>query len=239
MNTSSSASPASPRRRGTLTFIRDVIIILVLALIASFLVKTFLVRSFYIPSSSMEDTLQINDRILVNQLVPEVSAVHHGDVVVFTDPGGWLTPRAQEDPGPIQWFFEVIGLSPSDSDNHLVKRVIGLPGDNVMCCNTLGQLVINGEAIKEPYVKLPANTTKVSSIDFDIIVPKDSLWVMGDNRYSSQDSRYHMDQPGGGSIPMDNVVGHAFIITWPLNRLTILDSHSGIFPTSDSGSDSE
>ncbi|MFC4223442.1 signal peptidase I [Lysinibacter cavernae] len=224
-----SRSSSRRRRRGTATFFRDLAIILLVAFTASFLVKTFLMRSFYIPSSSMENTLQINDRILVNQLVPELSSVKRGDIVVFKDPGGWLTPRPQQDPGPIGWFFEAIGLAPTDSDEHLVKRVIGLPGDHVECCNALGQIMVNGEGVDEPYLKLPNESSAASGIKFDVVVPEGKLWVMGDNRYSSADSRYNTDKPGEGFVPMENVVGRAFMINWPLNHFTIFNSRAELF----------
>lgn len=226
-------NPGVQRRRGIWPFLRDLLIIVVVALLVSFLVKTFLIRSFYIPSGSMENTLQIDDRIIVNELVPDVVDIARGDVVVFTDPGGWLNnPPALDQP----WIVEVwdgilnaIGLSVSDSNDHLVKRVIGLPGDEVECCNTLGQMSVNGVPLNEQYLLLPQGAQTVSAKAFDITVPGNSLWVMGDNRYNSQDSRYNGNTPGKGFVPIDNVVGRAFVISWPTDRWSWLSDYPETF----------
>lgn len=222
------------RRRSTLTFLRDVLIIVLIAIVVSFLVKTFLVRSFYIPSGSMKNTLQIDDRILVDEITPRFGGYDHGDIVVFRDPGGWLdTVPAKRSGGPLadgaDWFLTLIGFSVSDSDDHLIKRVIGLPGDHVVCCNELGQITVNGTAIDESsYIAVPAGAP-ASQIPFDVTVPAGSLWVMGDNRNNSRDSRYHQDEPGHGFVPIDNVVGRAFMITWPFDRFGLLDFHHPVF----------
>ncbi|ARJ04835.1 signal peptidase I [Cnuibacter physcomitrellae] len=215
-------------------FLRDLLIIFVIALLASVLIKTFLVRSFYIPSGSMENTLQINDRILVNQLEPGLMPIERGDVVVFKDPGGWLPVKAEPAKNPIvaalDWVLEGVGLAPDDADDHLIKRVIGLPGDEVTCCNALGQMEVNGVPLDESsYLKLPQGVTAVSQQPFDVTVPEGSLWVMGDNRYNSADSRYNQDKPGGGFVPIDDVVGRAIIVTWPIDHWTWLDNHSSVF----------
>ncbi|THG31733.1 signal peptidase I [Naasia lichenicola] len=219
--------------RGIGLFLRDVLIILVVAVLVSFLIKTFLVRSFYIPSGSMEDTLQIDDRIIVNQLTPELMPLNRGDVVVFRDPGGWLLAQepVQQPPvtAAIDWVLSFVGLSAPDSNDHLIKRLIGLPGDHVTCCNALGQMSVNGVPLDEPYIKLPEGVTRVSEIDFDVTVPADSLWVMGDNRYNSRDSRYNQDQPTKGFVPISNVVGRALLISWPIDRWTWLDNYPSVF----------
>jgi len=222
------------RRRGWLVFLRDVLLIVLVAVLVSFLVKSFVVRSFYIPSGSMKDTLLIDDRILVDEVTPRFGGYHHGDIVVFQDPGGWLPPSTQPARPPIiegiDWVLSVVGLSAPDSDDHLVKRIIGLPGDHVVCCNALGQITINDVPINETdYVKLPAGETAASGDPFDITVPDDRLWVLGDNRYQSKDSRYNTDQPGEGFVPIENVVGRAFVITWPLSRFGLLDFHYDVF----------
>lgn len=220
-------------------FLRDVAVILVAAVVISFLIKTFLVRSFYIPSESMEDTLHINDRIIVNQLEPGLFPVSRGDVVVFKDPGGWLTPEPEPEQSPfvagVEWVLSFVGLTAPDSNDHLIKRVIGLPGDTVTCCDEYGRLAINGVPIDEPYLKLPEGVTKVSNEDFEITVPEDALWVMGDNRYTSADSRYNRDKPGGGFVPFDNVVGRAILVTWPIDRWAWLDNHPFVFSSVDAG----
>ena len=222
------ASARRSRKGGAWRFLRDVLIILVAAILISFLIKTFLIRSFYIPSPSMEDTLEVNDRIIVNELQPKLFPLQRGDVVVFKDPGGWLPP-SEPDTNPVDWVLSVVGLTAPDSNDHLIKRVIGLPGDHVTCCNTFGQMSVNGTPLDEPYVKLPTGITAVSKDAFDVTVPKGSLWVMGDNRYDSADSRYNRDKPGNGFVPMDDVVGRAILITWPVDRWTWLDDYSLTF----------
>jgi signal peptidase I len=224
------------KKRGIGTFVRDVLVIFLAALLISFLIKTFLIRSFYIPSGSMEQTLQINDRIIVNELVPDLVDVKRGDVVVFTDPGGWLdgtAPISTTTGNPvsdgISWFLTLVGLGAQDSNDHLIKRVIGLPGDTVECCNDFGQMSVNGVPLDEPYVNLPPGETRVSADDFSVTVPADSLWVMGDNRYNSKDSRYNGATPSKGFVPMSDVVGRAFVISWPTERWTWLGDYPDVF----------
>jgi signal peptidase I len=224
---------AASRGAGWTLFLRDLLIIVVVAILISFLIKTFLVRSFYIPSSSMENTLQIDDRILVNQLEPTLFPISHGDVVVFTDPGGWLPAISVE---PQNWFvgavdgvLAFVGLSAPDSSNHLIKRIIGMPGDTVECCNEFGQIIVSDVPLDEPYTVLPEGVTKATRDDFTVTVPDDSLWVMGDNRYNSADSAFHKDDPTGGFVKIDSVVGRAVLISWPVNRWSLLDSHEETF----------
>lgn len=225
--------PATRRKRGVLLFIRDLLVIFVVAVLVSFLIKTFLIRSFFIPSQSMEQTLEVDDRIIVNELVPDVVPIEHGDVVVFQDPGGWLPARVEPEQPPlvaaVDWFLAFVGLSAPDSNDHLVKRVIGVGGDHVVCCNALGQMSVNGVPLDEPYVALPPGETRVSRDDFDVTVPEGSLWVMGDNRYNSKDSRYNGDTPLKGFVPVDNVVGRAFVVSWPLSRWAWLGNYPEVF----------
>jgi signal peptidase I len=227
------------RARSARLFARDIILIFAAAIIISVLIKTFLIRSFYIPSGSMENTLEVDDRIVVNELVPDLVPIERGDVVVFRDPGGWLAPMPEPRMNPItagfDWFLGVVGLSASDSNDHLVKRVIGVPGDQVVCCNTFGQITINGVPIDEPYLKLPQGVTKASGVDFDVTVPEGSLWVLGDNRYDSKDSRYNTTQPGQGFVPIDNVVGRAFVVTWPVENWSWIDNYPTVFSGVDGG----
>lgn len=241
--TTETDAPTRPKRkklRGWKAFVRDVAVILVAAVVISFLIKTFLIRSFYIPSESMEDTLLVNDRIIVNQLTPDLIPIQRGDVVVFRDPGGWLPQQPEADQNPVvaffDWLLSIIGLTAPDSNDHLIKRVIGLPGDVVECCNEFGQMTVNGIPLEESYVLLPDGVTKVSRDDFGpITVPEDSLWVMGDNRYNSEDSRYHQDEPGNGFVPYDHVVGRAILITWPIDRWSWLDNYALVFSGVDEG----
>ncbi len=243
--TTGDAAPARPKRtklRGWRAFVRDVLLILVAAVVISFLIKTFLIRSFYIPSESMMNTLEVNDRIIVNELVPDLVPIERGDIVVFRDPGGWLPPEppaAEQNPvvSFFDWLLSIVGLTAPDSNDHLIKRVIGLPGDVVACCNEFGQMTVNGVPLDEVdlYVVLPDGVTKVSRDDFEVTVPEDSLWVMGDNRYNSQDSRYQQDTPSEGFVPFDHVVGRAILISWPIDRWTWLDNYPIVFSGVDEG----
>ena len=227
------AQSATQEPSGTmkvLRFFRDLVIIVVIAFLASYALKTFLIRSFYIPSGSMKETLQVDDRILVNQLVPAVQDVQRGDVIVFKDPGGWLHPQAMpEESTGIRRLLEQVGLVAEVTDEYVVKRVIGVGGDRVACCDANGLVTINDVPIREPYVLLPEGASKVSRDDFDVTVPEGALWVMGDNRYASQDSRYNQDQPGKGFVSEDEVVGRAFLLNWPFDRLGFIDSHTEVF----------
>ncbi|GAA3023246.1 signal peptidase I [Microbacterium dextranolyticum] len=223
------------RRRGIWPFLRDVLVILIVAILVSFLIKTFLVRSFFIPSGSMEQTLMVKDRILVDELTPRFTGYERGDIVVFRDPGGWLegvptpppaTPLVQAG----DWLLSLVGITASDSNEHLIKRIIGVGGDHVVCCNALGQTTVNGTPIDEtPYLDLAAGQSAPNPKPYDVTVPQGSLWVLGDNRDHSRDSRYNVDQPSKGFVPIGNVVGRAFLITWPLPRFGVLDTHHGVF----------
>jgi signal peptidase I len=228
------ASEARKKRsRSIKLFIRDIILIFVAALLISFMIKTFLIRSFYIPSSSMEQTLHIDDRIIVNQLVPELIPIDRGDVVVFRDPGGWLAPTIEPElnsvAAAVDAVLAFVGLSAPDSNDHLIKRVIGVPGDTVECCNDFGQLIVNGVPIEEPYATLPTGVTKATRDDFSVVVPEGYLWVMGDNRYNSADSVFHRNDPSGGFVPIENVVGRALLVSWPASNWTWLDDYSLTF----------
>ncbi|RKR73956.1 signal peptidase I [Frondihabitans australicus] len=226
------------KKGGPLVFVRDLLIILLAAILISFLIKTFLFRSFYIPSGSMENTLQINDRIVVNELVPKVSSLKRGDVIVFTDPGGWLsgegaptvsTTSSNPVIAGIQWGLTQIGLGTQDSDNHLVKRVIGLPGDKVSCCNASGQLEVNGVPISEPYINVPASKP-ADAFQYSVTVPKGDVWVLGDNRYNSADSAYHYTKKDATAfVPISDIVGKAEIITWPSAHWTSLSDYPQVF----------
>lgn len=215
-------------------FFRDLIVVAALALLISIAVKAFLVRPYYIPSASMHHTLIEQDRVLVNLLAPNAVPLSRGDIVVFHDPGGWLPqtpPKRKDAPRAIvDGALETVGLKPEETDDTLIKRVIGLPGDHVVCCNAYGQLVINDVGISEPYAVLGGNKL-ASGMQFDVTVPADSYWVMGDNRYNSQDSRFHQDLPTRGFVSKHNVIGRAFMINLPVNRITILGNYPEVFAT--------
>ncbi|WP_157802660.1 signal peptidase I [Sediminihabitans luteus] len=208
------------------SFLREVAIVVLAALVLSWLIKTFLVQAFYIPSQSMEDTLQKDDRVMVSRLVPGVFDVHRGDVVVFRDSADWLTQRPTAEPGPLRRALVWVGLLPQDSDEHLIKRVIGTPGDHVTCCTAEGKVSVNGVAIDEPYLK-PGSVP--SEIEFDRVVPDGMLFVMGDNRQDSIDSRYHENDGNGGFVPIDEVTGTAFVLVWPFDRFTWMTNPGEVF----------
>lgn len=208
---------------------RDLVLVVLVALICATLIKQFLFQPFYIPSSSMESTLEVDDRIIVARWVPDRSPVNRGDIVVFSDPGGWLqlnVPTNSGLKGLVQDMLITVGLLPETSTNHLIKRVIGVGGDHVVCCNTEGLIEINGEPITETYLK-PGSIP--SHINFDVIVPPDHLWVMGDNRQNSGDSREHLGAPGGGFVPLSDVVGRAALRIWPLGSAGGFPDASEVF----------
>lgn len=231
-------STAVPPTRGR-TFLttlyaatRETTIVVALALVLSLVVKTWLLQAFYIPSGSMEDTLLEGDRVIVSKLVPEAVPVQRGDVVVFADPGEWLPPTTPVDRGPlvngITGVLEYVGLLPSSAEDHLIKRVIGLPGDHVTCCDAEHRLTVNGVGVDEPYLK-PGDVA--SSLTFDITVPEGRLWVMGDHRSNSEDSRFHDPEGDGvaGSVPLSKVTGRAVVIVWPLDRAGLLSRPAAAF----------
>jgi signal peptidase I len=199
----------------------------VTALVISVLIKTFLVQAFYIPSGSMENTLLVNDRVLVNKLADKPDEIHRGDIVVFRDPGGWLggpdeTTERGGVVGAIRRALVFVGLAPAAGEEDLIKRVIGVGGDTVKCCDSNGRITVNGVPLHEPYL-YPGDLGQPSAEQFGPYkVPMGELWVMGDHRSVSQDSREHRDQPGKGFVPVDDVVGRAFTIVWPLDRARLL-----------------
>ncbi|WP_253904196.1 signal peptidase I [Arthrobacter sp. Br18] len=212
--------------RSFAAWLREIATIVVIALVLSFLIKTFLFRAFFIPSGSMETTLEIDDRIFVNQLVPQPFGLERGDVVVFGDTENWL--QAGE-PADIGWFREAlifVGLAPDDSQQHLVKRVIGMAGDRVVCCDAEGRITVNGDPLDEPYL-FPGAAP--SDTPFDVVVPEGKVWVMGDHRNASADSRANTDKPGQGFIDLDDIEGKAAVIAWPLDRMGFLDNYPQVF----------
>ncbi len=192
------------------------------ALLIALVLKTFLVQAFVIPSGSMEQTIRIDDRVLVDKLTPWFGArPERGDVVVFKDPGGWLPPEEKperNDPVGIKQgrqFLTFIGLLPSDDEQDLIKRVIAVGGDTVACCDADGRVTVNGTPLNEPYLH-PGNAP--SQMTFEVEVPENRIFVMGDHRANSADSRYHLDEPGKGTIPEELVVGKAVVIAWPYSH---------------------
>jgi len=232
-----SQRPLHPRdsryRRGAVTpMLRESVIVIVMALLLSLIVKTWLVQAFYIPSESMENTLLVGDRVIVNKLVPSPIALNRGDIIVFEDPDHWLPPAAPVQrsalSSAINSTLTFIGLLPSDEGNHLIKRVIGLPGDHVVCCNMHRQLMVNGVALSEPYL-FPGDIP--SQAAFNITVPAGRVWVMGDHRSDSADSRPHDENSGGvkGSVPESLIVGRAITVVWPIQHWAWLSNPSQTF----------
>lgn len=207
--------------RGRRSAVLEVVLVVVLSLALSSLIKTFLVQAFFVPSESMENTLKVHDRILVSKLTPRFNELHRGDVVVFQDPGGWLDPaELPHRTGVAKVAHDVlvgVGVLPDDTVGDLVKRVIGVGGDHVVCCTKQGQITINGTPLKEPYL-YPGN--QPSDVPFDVTVPKGYIWVMGDHRGVSRDSRAHIADPRHGMVPVKNVLGRVFVIIWPVDRWT-------------------
>ncbi|WP_051944759.1 signal peptidase I [Streptacidiphilus rugosus] len=211
-----SAKRAKRRRQRSL--VREVPLVIGVALVITLLLQTFLVQVFSIPSGSMQNTIAIGDRVAVDKFSPWFGwQPKRGDVVVFNDPSNWLkndpVPKSGAVLGAVKNTFTFLGLLPSDRD--LIKRVIGVPGDTVACCDSHGRILVNGKPIDEPYL-YPGNPP--SRIPFKVTVPAGELWVMGDHRDISADSRFHMNEPGGGFVPEKDVVGRAMAVVWPLSR---------------------
>lgn len=198
------------QRRRKLRKIQAVVVIGLLVLMTS--VRGLMFQAFSIPSPSMEPTLLVGDRVLVNKLSFDVGSVQRGQVIVF-DGSGSFVPENTDSPGLFSRLLGAIGLDAGEDD--YVKRVIGLPGDRVVCCDAAGHLQINNVSLDEPYLfgnDLPSQDR------FDVLVPPGRLWVMGDHRSRSADSRAHLGDPGGGTVPLDKVVGRAVAVVWPLGR---------------------
>ncbi|WP_406136372.1 signal peptidase I [Streptomyces sp. NBC_01089] len=186
------------------------------------LLSTYVVQPFLIPSGSMEPTLQVGDRVLVNKLAYRFGdEPRRGDVVVFDGTGSFVQDAPAQNPVTrvVRGAAAALGLTaPTGTD--YVKRVVGVGGDRVVCCDKRGRIEVNGQPVDEPYV-YPGNPP--SQVPFDIVVPAGTLWVMGDHRSRSSDSRDHLGDPGGGMVPVDEVIGRAGWIGWPVGRWTSLE----------------
>ena len=215
MTTPDGDAAVTAKKRRNLPVWAETILLLVLALLVSAIVKTFFVQMFFVPSGSMRPLFVEDDRILVQKISYWNDDVQRGDVVVFDDPGGrWLGSEGVPKLSPAQKVLSEVGLYPTGG--HLVKRVIGVGGDRVICCDEDGRITVNGVPLSEKAYLMPGATP--SDRPFDVKVPKGRLWVMGDNRSNSEDSRFHQDLPGGGTVPENDVVGKVYAIVWPFDR---------------------
>jgi signal peptidase I len=207
------------RKKGSL--LKELPILVVVALVVSLFIKTFVVQFFYIPSGSMENTLQIKDRVAVNK-VPFISKnISRGDVVVFRDPDDWLPEIVDYDTNKYvskaKSALVAVGVLPNPTKQYLVKRVIGVEGDHIVCCTKAGNLTINDVEVTEPYIYAG---NKPSEMKFDVTVPKGKLWVMGDHRGASADSRYHQEDINKGFVPISRVTGRVVAVIWPFKNIT-------------------
>ena len=207
------------RNKGSL--LKELPILIVVALVVSLFIKSFLVQFFYIPSGSMENTLQIQDRVAVNK-VPFISDnIKRGDIVVFRDPNNWLPENVENSSNSLvakaKSLLVTVGVLPNPAKQYLVKRVIGVAGDRVVCCTEGKKLSINGVEVTEPYIY---GGDAPSDMKFDVTVPEGKLWVLGDHRGASADSRYHQEDINSGFVPLERISGRVVAVIWPFKNLT-------------------
>jgi len=225
------ARPAHPpvhrparRRSRRRSLRRELLILIAGALVIAVVVRVLFVQAFFIPSESMQQTLLVGDRVLVNKILYDVRDIRRGEIVVF-DGVGVFTDRPDErsTSGPFERTLRAMSRVTGASERggkDFIKRVIGLPGDRVACCDDKHRLTVNGIPLEEKDYLFPGDTP--SQQKFDVVVPDGRLWVMGDHRSRSADSRAHLGAPGGGTVPLSNVVGRAFVVVWPLYRARAL-----------------
>jgi len=215
-------SDRQPTGRRTKSW-RQLMVVVVAAIVLMLLIKAFVVQVYRIPSSSMENTLLTGDRVLVNKLVYHVRGIARGDIVVFSGDGSWGTTTGAPDPSPpgnplLRVAYDVLAdIGVYSTQTYYIKRVIGLPGDHVVCCVN-GKVTVNGVPLNEASYLFPGASPSIQP--FNVIVPPGRLWVMGDNRAISDDSRGHMSGfPAMGTVPENEVAGRAFMIIWPPSQI--------------------
>ncbi|WP_017611019.1 signal peptidase I [Nocardiopsis xinjiangensis] len=218
-----SKSDSGTKKKGSGSFWKELPILIAIALVLAFVIRTFVMQAFYIPSTSMENTLLVGDRVLVNKVVYQLRDIERGEVVVFDGEGSWDDPNSVNVPEPanpvargFQWVQQQLGAAPTGKE--YIKRVIGLPGDTVECCDEQNRLLVNGVPLDEDEYLYPGSTE--SHTEFGPIeLGDDQLWLMGDHRSISYDSRMNQNNPGGGAVSVDHVVGRAFVIIWPFDQM--------------------
>lgn len=213
-------------------FGREMVVVVVGAVIVASPIRALVGQLFLIPSASMENTLLVHDRVFVEKL----TSVRRGQVVVFADPGGWLTGESTTRRGRLGRALEFVGVLPDTSTEHLIKRVVGMPGDRVVCCDSRDRITVNEQPLDETgYLHPAADHARLTSsaIRFDVVVPRRRLFVLGDNRADSRDSRCHLDDVTPGTVRGDNafvsedlVVGRAVAVVWPPTGAKLLRTPS-------------
>ena len=217
-----------PAKKGSL--LRELPVLLLIAFVLALVVKTFFVQAFFIPSGSMEQTLHgctgcTGDRVLVNKVPYWFGEPDPGDIVVFKGPDTWTPEVSVAEPsnwftGALLWLGRAVGVAPPSEDD-FVKRVIAVEGQTVECCDPEGRVIVDGEPVEEPYI---FENNPLESRSFGkVTVPEGRLWVMGDHRSASADSRSHVSDRYSGTIAVDDVIGKASVIVWPVSRFGLLD----------------
>lgn len=219
---------------------RQLALLAAVVLLSATLIRTFVLQPFYIPTESMENTLRVGDRVLVEKLSYRIHGVRRGDIVVFDGLDSFGTEtRTDSARGSVAsvWRYVAASLGLAPPGGHdVIKRVIGVAGDNVTCCDRRDRVRVNGIPLDESSYLFPGDSP-TDGPRFDVTVPPGRLWVMGDHRSASADSRSHLGRPGGGTVPQAEVIGRAMAVVWPPARLTALGTPSGFAAVDKAGRD--